>query len=107
MKRNESKLNASETVPARGRSETFSVGRVQVSLLRAEDAGVDCDEPWIASCDTHGCMLACATKRLARLAVRNEDRREWCGGCEKSHQEKRVKAIHFKQALKIARNSRG
>lgn len=61
---------------ARGKS--WTIKGIRVSVMRRDDAGVDGDEPWIASCDTHGEMLGCSTKVWAMAAARN---REWCSGC--------------------------
>ena len=77
--RNEDRLNRREPVKPRSRSSRQWVsGGVVVSVMTRDDAGVDADEPWVASCDTHGEMLSCASKRNAESAARNRD---WCSGC--------------------------
>ncbi len=48
------------------------------SVMTREAAGVDCNEPWIASCDKHGEMLGCSTKAIA---VKSCKHRDWCSGC--------------------------
>ncbi len=49
------------------------------SVMTREDAGVDADDPWIASCDVHGEMIACTTKKSAIAAAKSRD---WCSGCQ-------------------------
>ena len=76
---NADRLNRSESINARGRtSRSWTSGGCRVSVMTREDAGVDCDEPWIASCNTHGEMIGCETKRAAESAARHRD---WCSGC--------------------------
>lgn len=55
---------------------------VLVSVMTREDAGVDADHPWIASCDTHSEMLGCETKRTAVASARRTA--DWCGGCREA-----------------------
>lgn len=77
---NDKRLNRDEAVePRSSNGRTWKSGSVVVSVMTRDDAGVDADEPWIASCDTHGEMLACPTKRSAESAARNRD---WCSGCQ-------------------------
>ena len=71
---NDETLNRNETVePLSTTGRKWKIGGVDVSVMTRDDAGVDADEPWIASCDTHGEMLACPTKRSAESAARNRD----------------------------------
>lgn len=75
----DAKLLRDEPIPARGgKPRTWRSGDCTVSVMTREDAGVDADEPWIASCDTHGEMIACSTRANAERAAR---RRDWCSGC--------------------------
>lgn len=76
--RHEDQLNRSMPVQAKGSSKTWTTSSVRVSAMRREDAGVDCDEPWIASCDSHGEMLGCPTKASAIESCRSRD---WCSKC--------------------------
>ena len=76
---NDQRLNRSESVqPRSSAGRTWKSGPVVVSVMIRDAAGVDSDEPWIASCDTHGEMIACPTKRSAESAARCRD---WCSGC--------------------------
>lgn len=78
--RNDDRLNhgiAVQSLSAAGRAWTS--GGVDVSVMTREDAGVDADEPWIASCNTHGQMIGCPTKRSAESAARHRD---WCSDCQ-------------------------
>ncbi len=73
------RLTRAEAIgPRGGEPKTWRSGGCQVTVSTREDAGVEADEPWIASCDTHGEMIACATRALATAAARQRD---WCSGC--------------------------
>lgn len=86
MTTNTRRLDRSQSVAPRGRSESFVRHGLRLSVLTAEDAGVDGSQPWIASCDTHGYMLACDTKALARLSLTAVNRVDWCDGCRQHTQ---------------------
>lgn len=74
MKTNDDHLNKDKHVnPRSKRGATWQSYSVTVSIMTREDAGVDCNEPWIASCDTHGQMIGCSTKSQAIRAVRSRD----------------------------------
>lgn len=77
---NDNRLNRSQNVLPRSEAgRTWrAAGGVIVSVMTRDAAGVECAEPWIASCDTHGNMIGCPTKRSAESAARNRD---WCGKC--------------------------
>lgn len=79
--RNEDKLRRDALVADRGKSATTWKNRLKahVCVYTAEDAGVESDGPWIASCDTHNEMLSCSTKESAIKAAKSSN--EWCGGC--------------------------
>jgi hypothetical protein len=78
--RNDDKLNHMVAVHPRATTgRTWKIGSVSVSVMTREDAGVDADEPWIASCNTHGQMIACPTKRSAESSARHRD---WCSDCQ-------------------------
>ena len=83
MTSNTRRLDRSQPVAPRGRSESFVRHGLRLSVLTAEDAGVDGSQPWIASCDTHGYMLGCDTKALARISLTAVNRLDWCDGCRK------------------------
>jgi hypothetical protein len=38
----------------------------ELSVYAAEQAGIDADEPWAAVCETHGSILSCSTRAIAR-----------------------------------------
>jgi hypothetical protein len=79
---------ASRSVAATIHAESWWSGfkasskKVRVTVLTPEDAGIECDEPWVASCDTHGEMLGCPTKVAARKSLR-KGRRDWCSQCSR------------------------
>jgi hypothetical protein len=50
----------------------------QVSVMGAAESGIDANEPWVASCDSHSEMICCPTRAAAKTAARNRD---WCSGC--------------------------
>lgn len=78
---NARRLNAGERVDPRSRQpESWTSQGCRVSVMTREDAGVDCDSPWIASCDTHSVMIGCDTKAQAKRAARA--RGEWCHECQ-------------------------
>jgi hypothetical protein len=81
--RNEDRIRRRELVQARGASAKAWRNRsgAYVCVCTAVDAGVDSDEPWVASCDTHNEMLACPTKQSAVSAARSS--KDWCSGCRK------------------------
>lgn len=79
--RNTRRLDRCKLVAPRGNSETFTRNGLRLSVLTAEDAGVDGSQPWIASCDTHGRMLGCDTKAMAKLSLTAVNRVDWCEGC--------------------------
>lgn len=72
-------LNGNRVVTARGKSEHVNTA---ASVMTREDAGVDCESPWVASCDKHGEMIGCNTKRDAINSARHSN--EWCSGCKTS-----------------------
>jgi hypothetical protein len=88
--RNSRKLERSQVpfIPAEARERStrrrsgfiHSSRRVVVSVLSRELCGIDGDEPWVASCDTHGEMLCCPTKASAIRAT-SQGNRDWCSGC--------------------------
>jgi hypothetical protein len=76
---NYGRLIRDEAVKPRSTSGRSWTSRgVRVSVMTSEDAGVDADWPWIASCDTHGEMIANPTRAAALAAARHRD---WCSGC--------------------------
>lgn len=60
-------------------------GGVERSVYVAEQAGMDSDEPWIAVCETHGCMVSCGTERQARASMRDTG---WCAECSGEDDER-------------------
>lgn len=76
---NDDRLNRSEPVTAKSTvGQTWRSGGRKVSVMTREDAGVDADTPWIASCDEHAEMIGCSTKANAVRAARFRD---WCSEC--------------------------
>lgn len=78
---NDDRLNRSERPTAKGASAqawTNTIG-ARVCAYTREDAGVDADAPWVASCETHGQMLSCSTKQIAVRRARCSA--EWCSDC--------------------------
>jgi hypothetical protein len=66
MPSNDCKLNRSQQVSPKSRQNTsWRSGECRVSVMTREQAGVDGDEPWIASCDDHGEMITCSTRSSA------------------------------------------
>jgi hypothetical protein len=70
-------------MPRSQRATTWTSGKMTVSVMTREQAGVDANEPWVASCDTHGEMLSCATRASAIEAARYRD---WCSGCNNTRE---------------------
>lgn len=52
---------------------------VLVSVQTRDDAGIDGDAPWVASCLAHGEHLCCSTKRAAIRSAQHTE--EWCSLC--------------------------
>jgi hypothetical protein len=78
---NDDRLNRSERPAPKGASAEpwrNSFGAT-VCVYTREDAGADADEPWLASCETHGQQLSCSTKRNAVRSARQSW--EWCSEC--------------------------
>ncbi len=76
MKTNHDRLARGEQVEPKSIQPWRSRG---CSVMTREDAGVDAADPWIASCDLHGEMLACLTRKSAIAAAKSRD---WCSGCQ-------------------------
>jgi hypothetical protein len=67
MTTNTRRLDRSQPVAPRGRSESFVRHGLRLSVLTAEDAGVD-------------------TKALARISLTAVNRVDWCDGCRQHTQ---------------------
>lgn len=77
---NQKRLNSGKPVKAKGYSGQKAYTR--------EDAGVDCDSPWVASCDIHHEMVGCDTKADAKRTASQSP--EWCSGCGIEQEDKNL-----------------
>lgn len=78
MERHDNQLNRDESPEPKSKIGWTSRDEKR-SVMTREAAGVDCNEPWIASCDEHSEMLGCPTKASAKAACKHRD---WCSGCQ-------------------------
>jgi hypothetical protein len=78
-----------------------------MTVARAADAGADTDPdlPWIASCETHGTMIASASRRLARIDARAPT--EWCDECRETAARVRLVELANEAGRRAGRGAPG